>query len=141
MACLPSQEAELLEQMQVFVSQIGNYGSYRHRLAESHGPTSPYVGMYLTDLTYINDGNPTFVPDRPELVNFTKAKLIGTILEQIISFQVNISPLFQSFLDLFRQQIPYLFFSIYAIRRMFILLEPRLGMDELYQLSLEREPR
>lgn len=92
LGALPTQELELLSNMKLFVSQLGNYKHYRARLAHSRGPTSPYLGTYLTDLTYIKDGNPLHVPDRDDLINFSKLKLFGTILEQVISFQVRHPP-------------------------------------------------
>ena len=36
----------------------------------------PFIGVYLTDLTMIESGNPDFVKDHPHLINFHKRQLI-----------------------------------------------------------------
>jgi hypothetical protein len=44
-------------------------------------------GVYLTDLTFIEDGNPDYVN---ELINFSKRSLIYTVIAKIQQFQVHI---------------------------------------------------
>jgi son of sevenless-like protein len=43
------------------------------------------VGLYLSDLTFINDGNPTFLPDGK--VNWKKMKKLATVLLQMQNAQ------------------------------------------------------
>jgi hypothetical protein len=42
-------------------------------------------GVYLTDLTFIEDGNPDYIN---ELINFSKRSLIYTVIAKIQQFQV-----------------------------------------------------
>jgi RasGEF domain len=50
-----------------------SYGRYREDLKKASPPYIPFLGVFLKDLTYIDDGNPTFEGDR---VNWTKLKLV-----------------------------------------------------------------
>jgi hypothetical protein len=45
---------------------------------------SLYLGIYLTDLTFIEDGNES---GRAGYVNFGKRKLLSNVLEEIKQFQ------------------------------------------------------
>lgn len=42
------------------------------------------LGVFLRDLTFIEDGNPDKIN---ELVNFEKIKLMGSIIQEVKSFQ------------------------------------------------------
>ena len=44
----------------------------RAALSEHPLPSIPFIGMYLTDLTFIEDGNPDYSPDNPRVVFFKK---------------------------------------------------------------------
>ncbi|KAJ2633937.1 hypothetical protein H4R22_000025 [Coemansia sp. RSA 1290] len=37
-----------------------NYANYRNMLRRSQPPLLPFLGLYLTDLTFLDDGNPTY---------------------------------------------------------------------------------
>ncbi|KAJ6245580.1 guanine nucleotide exchange factor [Anaeramoeba flamelloides] len=61
-------------------------------------PVLPYVGLYLTDLTFIEEGNPDICDN--SLINFSKQILIAKILKKIRNFQeksfnIQIIPQFQ----------------------------------------------
>jgi hypothetical protein len=44
------------------------------------------VGVYLTDLTFIHDGNPDILPET-KMVNFGKCVLISDVLREIQLYQ------------------------------------------------------
>ena len=44
-------------------------------LLEEDLPCVPYIGIYLSDLTFIEDGNPEFLDEN--LINFQKQEVIS----------------------------------------------------------------
>uniref|UniRef100_A0A8D0KQM3 Ras protein specific guanine nucleotide releasing factor 1 n=1 Tax=Strix occidentalis caurina TaxID=311401 RepID=A0A8D0KQM3_STROC len=48
-------------------------------------PCVPYLGMYLTDLAFIEEGTPNYTEDG--LVNFSKMRMISHIIREIRQFQ------------------------------------------------------
>uniref|UniRef100_A0A7S3FCM1 Ras-GEF domain-containing protein n=1 Tax=Haptolina ericina TaxID=156174 RepID=A0A7S3FCM1_9EUKA len=50
----------------------------------------PYLGLYLTDLTFIEDGNPDFVSEdgtAERLVNLAKCQMVAKALNEVRGFQ------------------------------------------------------
>ena len=78
-------------------------------------------GVFLTDLTFINDGNRDYIDDK---INFKKQILIFKVLQEMNLYQTT------------KYDFP-------IENPAFTLLTalPALTEDELYTLSLEREPR
>jgi hypothetical protein len=56
----------------------------RQATAQKKGPAIPYIGVYLTQLTFSYEGNSDY---QDGLVNFSKCVLISKIIEKILSFQ------------------------------------------------------
>jgi hypothetical protein len=68
-------------------SGAGNFEKYRTALKNVVPPCVPYLGVYLTDLTFLNDGNTDFIGEDKVLVNFTKMAKVGRVVRQIVQFQ------------------------------------------------------
>lgn len=103
------------------MSNEGSYKTYRGALFQARPPCLPYLGVYLTDLTFIEDGNPDYVN---ELINFSKRSLIYTVIAKIQQFQL----------------LPYNFYPIHQIWE-YIKRFPSMEEAELYSTSLKIEPR
>lgn len=56
------------------------------RLQSQTSPCVPYIGMSLTDLTFIEDGNPDFLPETG-LINWNKIKLSASVIERLQAAQ------------------------------------------------------
>jgi hypothetical protein len=54
----------------------GNYKSYRSHLVNVQPPCMPYIGVFLSDLTFIEDGNPDTLNGRPDMINFEKYRYL-----------------------------------------------------------------
>ena len=103
------------------MSTEGSRHNYREALRCASPPLLPYLGVYLTDLTFIEDGNKDMLDG---LINFRKRQLIYSIISDI---------------------------QLYQQARYFITPNPIiLGMihnlpckdeEALYRVSLIREPR
>lgn len=70
------------------ISEEKNYAMYRGMLAErlhNGKPCVPHLGVFLRDLTFVEDGNPDFTNDGTP--NLNKITLIGDIIAQIKTLQ------------------------------------------------------
>lgn len=78
-----------LEALDVLMENKANYKQYRDLLLKEEfttAPVVPYLGLYLRDLTFIDEGN----ADRAdELINFEKLVMQGDIILQIAKWQQN----------------------------------------------------
>lgn len=95
----------LFAECERLMSSESSYKAYRTALGQARLTCLPYLydlplslfapstnrlspscrGVYLTDLTFIEDGNPDYVN---ELINFTKRSLIYTVISKIQQYQV-----------------------------------------------------
>ena len=66
------------------VSSDDNFSNLRKTLSKCKPPCIPYIGTFLTDLTFIEQGHKDFVEGK---VNFVKFRMIANILQQVKSFQ------------------------------------------------------
>ncbi|KAK2887874.1 hypothetical protein Q8A73_019322 [Channa argus] len=117
------QTKALMDRLQKTVSSEGRFKNLRETLKNCNPPCVPYLGMYLTDLAFIEEGTPNFTEDG--LVNFSKMRMISHIIREIRQFQ----------------QAPYRIEHQPKVTQ--FLLDKTLVMDEdtLYELSLKIEPR
>uniref|UniRef100_A0A3P9PPC3 Ras protein specific guanine nucleotide releasing factor 2 n=1 Tax=Poecilia reticulata TaxID=8081 RepID=A0A3P9PPC3_POERE len=117
------QTKALMDRLQKIVSSEGRFKNLRETLKNCNPPCVPYLGMYLTDLAFIEEGTPNFTEDG--LVNFSKMRMISHIIREIRQFQ----------------QAPYRIEHQSKVTQ--FLLDKTVVMDEdtLYELSLKIEPR
>ncbi|XP_058842648.1 ras-specific guanine nucleotide-releasing factor 2 isoform X4 [Acipenser ruthenus] len=122
-AKVSKQTKALMDKLQKTVSSEGRFKNLRETLKNCNPPTVPYLGMYLTDLAFIEEGTPNFTEEG--LVNFSKMRMISHIIREIRQFQ----------------QTPYRIENQPKVTQ--YLLDKTLIMDEdtLYDLSLKIEPR
>ena len=64
-----------------------NYSEYRATLRSLVPPCLPFIGLYLTDLIFIADGNPPIRNNNPDMINFDKYVKVSRILQEIYRFQ------------------------------------------------------
>uniref|UniRef100_A0A674PBD0 Ras protein specific guanine nucleotide releasing factor 2 n=1 Tax=Takifugu rubripes TaxID=31033 RepID=A0A674PBD0_TAKRU len=122
-AKVSKQAKALMDKLQKTVSSEGRFKNLRETLKNCNPPCVPYLGMYLTDLAFIEEGTPNFTEEG--LVNFSKMRMISHIIREIRQFQ----------------QTPYRIEHQAKVTQ--YLLDKTLIMDEdtLYDLSLKIEPR
>uniref|UniRef100_A0A8C8AP92 Ras protein specific guanine nucleotide releasing factor 2 n=1 Tax=Otus sunia TaxID=257818 RepID=A0A8C8AP92_9STRI len=95
----------------------------KQSLCDCNPPAVPYLGMYLTDLAFIEEGTPNFTDEG--LVNFSKMRMISHIIREIRQFQQT------SYRIEHQQKVTH-----YLLDKTLIIDE-----DTLYELSLKIEPR
>ncbi|KAN0031445.1 hypothetical protein ACTFIV_005309 [Dictyostelium citrinum] len=118
---LPRHTQQVYTELQFHLSSAQAYKEYRALLAKANPPCLPYLGVYLTDLTFFEEGNPDFIQG---FINFGKRKLIYGSISNVQSFQntkYNLQPVYQ----------------IAKLLKGFKLLEE----NELYTRSMSFEPR
>lgn len=71
---LPLQIKHTINKLQAVVCSDGRFRAMREALHRCDPPCIPYLGMYLTDLSFIEEGTPDFTPDR--LLNFSKMRMV-----------------------------------------------------------------
>ena len=83
---LDAEYTKKFEKFENLLSHQFSYRGYRDHLHNINPPCVPYMGVYLTDLTFLMDGNPDNVDDG--LINFKKRRLIAEVIEEIHQYQV-----------------------------------------------------
>ena len=73
------------EDILTLCSNSRNYARLRDCIHSLNPPCVPYLGMYLTDLTFIEDGNADTIGG---LINFSKRLLYASVLQEIKTYQV-----------------------------------------------------
>jgi len=121
---LPPKSLEIFENLTKLMDGEGNFAQYREVLRQSVPPVCPYLGLILTDLVFLDDGNPDVVPDT-NLINFSKMILIANVIKEMQ--QKASSPYCLEKLD---------FLQSYLLERPFID-----NQQDLYEISLKREER
>jgi son of sevenless-like protein len=117
--------AEMWEDLVSLASPQANFGRYRDIVRSLSPPAVPYVGVYLADLLFIQEGNPNkLVADGEELVNFVKHRMLADVLSDCRKFQL----------------VPY---NLRVCPPVSQYLEQQRNLDEerLFGLSLRVEPR
>merc|ERR1711916_22582 len=110
-----------LSKLEALMSPQKAFSVYRSALRASKPPSVPYLGVYLQDLTFIEDGNPEQIDG---LVNFERLKLVNGVLTEV----------------LLHQQQVYRIAVLDPISTLLVSL-PSASEKTLYNLSLIREPR
>ncbi|KAI2806402.1 Ras protein-specific guanine nucleotide-releasing factor [Blomia tropicalis] len=114
---------QTIEKLQTLVSTDGRFRNMREALHRCDPPCIPYLGMYLTDLSFIEEGTPNFTDDG--LLNFSKMRMIAHVIREIRHFQ----------------QTPYKIELNSRVTNYLLDTSRHLQDEILYQKSLCLEPR
>ncbi|KAK2762933.1 hypothetical protein FQN53_007415 [Emmonsiellopsis sp. PD_33] len=113
-----------LEHMRRLMASTKNFGEYREALHLANPPCIPFFGVYLTDLTFIEDGIPSLT--QSHLINFNKRAKTAEVIRDIQQYQNAPYPY---------QPVPEL--QDYLLSNM----QAAGDVHEMYERSLEVEPR
>jgi RasGEF domain len=80
----------MLEQLMELASSQSNYINYRNELKARPLPALPYFGVFLKDLTFIEDGNPKYFDKERGIYNFERMRMASTIFASLQHFQVRV---------------------------------------------------
>ncbi|KAH3756919.1 Ras-specific guanine nucleotide-releasing factor 1 [Pelomyxa schiedti] len=76
--------AKKLEDIRACTETRGNYHALRQRLHNISPPALPYIGLYLTDLTFIEEGGCGY---HDGLINFYKQRQIAAVILELKVYQ------------------------------------------------------
>ena len=119
----PKQCTEILAEDCKLIDSTSAFKSYRQALSEAKPPCIPYLGLILTDITFIHLGNPQELPDGK--VNFVKRWQQYNVLDTVRKFK-------EQLYDFPRNEKVLDFFNEY---------EDHLDEDEMWELSQTLRPR
>ena len=71
------QTRQTVEKLQNLISSDGRFRNLRETLHRTDPPCIPYLGMYLSDLTFIEEGTPNFTDNG--LLNFAKMRMVNNV--------------------------------------------------------------
>ncbi|KAJ3227209.1 hypothetical protein HDU81_006846 [Chytriomyces hyalinus] len=133
------------------VSPKGQYANYRKELKDIKLPAIPFLGVYLTDITFIDLGNPELLPCQQQspnparsdrIINFDKCRKIASVIKEIQKFQA------VQFMHTPVEWMQDFFGRIGEVEAVFdgAVVEQNVGLavgneDSLYTQSLIVEPR
>ncbi|PPQ63616.1 hypothetical protein CVT24_004368 [Panaeolus cyanescens] len=89
---LPQKYKTLLEGLRRLADHSRNYHEYRSKLRNTAPPAVPFLGLYLTDVTFCREGNPSHraspADANKKLLNFNKYHKLARIVQDMQRFQV-----------------------------------------------------
>ena len=77
---------DLFNEISDSVSAKGQYSKYRSILKAASPPIMPFLGVYLTDLTFVALGNPDYLPEN-NYINFDKRIKVTSIIDDVLKHQ------------------------------------------------------
>jgi son of sevenless-like protein len=118
---ISTRERKEYERLVDLVSRDNNYRSIRRAILDVKPPCIPYIGVFLTDLTFIEDGNPDILNGK---INFIKRRKLAMLIRDIQTYQ----------------QTPYKLHHLPQLQEQLRNIKP-MQEDQLYSQSLIIEPR
>ncbi|CAO3631141.1 unnamed protein product [Cunninghamella blakesleeana] len=117
---------QILSNIRKIMGANRNFSEYRQLIHSVNPPCIPFLGIYLQDLTFIEDGNSNVISKSKDLINFAKREKTAEVIREI-------------------QQYQTLFYKLKPVDDIqeFIRnhLQSTRDEDQLYKESLKLEPR
>ncbi|KAL4907938.1 hypothetical protein BDW74DRAFT_148268, partial [Aspergillus multicolor] len=85
-AMVTQRDCDTLEPLQDLMSSEQNHQIYRNVLRRAMPPCIPFLGLFLKDLIFIEDGNSALTPDE-RLINFSKYSMLASMIHTVQRFQ------------------------------------------------------
>ena len=117
--------AATLEKMRKLMASTKNFAPYRQALHAANPPCIPFFGVYLTDLTFIEDGMSSIIK-KTDLINFSKRAKTAEVIREIQTYQ----------------NVNYPFKAVPELQGFILDMMQSAGdVHEMYERSLQVEPR
>jgi len=119
---IPTKATKRHEKNLALTSPQQNFAFYRNLLQTNLDGCVPYVGLFLQDLTFIEEGNPDHLES---YVNFSKCKMVGEVIKQVQKLQKK----------------PYNLKPLPQMQKFLLQEHTTVSEKEMFELSLTAEPR
>ncbi|KAF9201163.1 hypothetical protein BGZ49_008621, partial [Haplosporangium sp. Z 27] len=121
---VPSKTLNTFSVLQAVTSSAKSWGDYRQELHSANPPCVPFIGIYLTDMVFIQDGNPDILKGTDH-INFYKRVSTAEVIREIQQYQ----------------SVPYCLTAVNEIQN-FIRrgMERSKSVTDLHEMSLALEP-
>jgi hypothetical protein len=126
-AAIDKGKSDIYQERERVFSPLKNWSACRLMVKEGGTPAIPYIGITLSDLVFIEEGNAdTVQDDGVDLINFQKYVLQSDTIHLLLQYQTHHYRFDQQIVALAESSPP---------------LQPILSENDLYSLSLLAEPR
>ena len=122
-AAISPRHTAKFKELSALMAPAKSYAAFRKKLHTLHPPCIPFIGVYQSDLTFIEEGNPTMHDGG--FINWQKCRLQAGIIIEIQTYQ----------------QAPYCLAAVPWIQEYFLGLKPRNDDNELWEISITVEPK
>lgn len=117
---------QILQNIRRLMGANRNFSEYRDIIHKINPPCIPFLGIYLQDLTFIEDGNANFLKKSNNLINFAKRMKTAEVIRDLQQYQ----------------STHYMLTAVPDIQEFIKThLHSSREEEELYNLSLRLEPR
>ncbi|GAB1520785.1 cell division cycle-related protein [Rhizoctonia solani] len=84
---VPAKITAILDDVEGTLDSGKNFTAYKQRLKTVDTACVPFLGVYLTVLTFIQDGNKDFISKEQGIINFGKRQKAAEVIREIQSYQ------------------------------------------------------
>ena len=85
---IQNKHLQSFEELEHITDHRKNFNEYRKEMKTAVPPFLPFLGLFLTDLTFSKDGNPDFKDEQKTIINYTKYFRISIIIQELQRFQI-----------------------------------------------------
>ena len=125
---MQNKHLQSFEELEHITDHKKNFNEYRKEMKTAVPPFLPFLGLFLTDLTFSKEGNPDYKDTSKTIINYTKYYRISAIIQELQRFQKPFEFKIQSDLnDLIIMNMESLKYQG--------------NMDKMYERSLILEPK
>ncbi len=81
---ISDEHRQMYEELNKYISRDFNFRFIRAAVKNVKPPCIPYIGLYLTDLTFIEEGNPKYLKQK---INFVRCRRFAEVIRDMQTYQ------------------------------------------------------